>query len=121
HCTAHGKALLAGMRREELARIFGSESLPAYTRQTITTVTQLAKVCAGIEKHGYASDEAEFREGLRCIAAPIRAQKGMIIGSIGLAGPVDGFARKRFPECVRQVVSVAAEISSRLGAESFER
>src|ERR1044071_6163068 len=35
HCTAHGKALLAGMGREELARIFGSESLPVHTKQTI--------------------------------------------------------------------------------------
>src|SRR3979411_849518 len=59
HCTAHGKALLSGMGRGELVRFFGSKSPAVHTKQTIATVTKLAKVCAEIQDQGYASDEAE--------------------------------------------------------------
>src|SRR5436190_6519103 len=66
HCTAHGKALLAGLDVAELRRIFGSGPLPIHTKQTIGTLSELATACAEILQQGYATDEAEFREGLRC-------------------------------------------------------
>src|SRR5215471_875170 len=48
HCTAHGKALLAGLDRAELRRIFGDTSLGIYTRQTTATIADLATKCADI-------------------------------------------------------------------------
>src|SRR5258705_11736730 len=46
HCTAHGKALLPGLSREELRTIFGSTPLSIHTKQTIATPTDLATPCA---------------------------------------------------------------------------
>src|SRR5882672_8127045 len=65
HCTAHGKALLAGLDRDELGRIFGSSPLGVYTQRTISTVAELAKNCAVIQQQGFATDDTEYREGLR--------------------------------------------------------
>src|SRR2546421_206704 len=48
HCTAHGKALLAGLDIAELRRIFGSGPLPIHTKQTIGTLSVLAVACAEI-------------------------------------------------------------------------
>ena len=120
HCTAHGKALLAGLGREELLRIFGSESLTVYTKQTIGTVDELATCCTEIQERGYSTDNGEFREGLRCVAASIRAQKGMIVGSIGISAPVDRFPLEQIAECGTQVRAIADEISARLHAEPSE-
>jgi IclR family acetate operon transcriptional repressor len=120
HCTAHGKALLAGLDREELRRIFGSAPLPIHTKRTIGSITELAKACAQIQEQGYATDEAEFREGLRCVAAPIRAQRGMIVGSIGISAPAERFPIERYPECAEQVRAAADEISARLSMEPEE-
>ena len=120
HCTAHGKALLSGLDREELRRIFGSGPLPIHTKQTIGNLSDLAVACAEIHQKGYATDEAEYREGLRCVAAPIRAQRGMIVGSIGTSAPAERFPVGRIPECGEQVRAVAAEISARLSAEPEE-
>ena len=120
HCTAHGKALLAGLSREELRTIFGSTPLSIHTKQTIATLTDLAKACAEIQEQGYATDDAEFREGLRCVAAPIRAQRGMIVGSIGISAPAERFPMERYPECSEQVRAVADEISARLSMEPQE-
>ena len=120
HCTAHGKALLAGLDKDELRRIFGSAPLPAHTKQTIGTIVELTGACAEIATRGYATDDAEFREGLRCVAAPIRAQRGMIVGSIGISAPRERFPDERYLECGEQVRAVAEEISSRLSVEPEE-
>jgi len=120
HATAHGKALLAGFDREELARMLGNEDLPVFTAQTIGTLDDLAKACGDIRDCGYATDNAEYREGLRCVAAPIRAQRGMIVGSIGISAPVDRFPMERYAQCGAQVRAVADEISARLSAEPAE-
>src|SRR5437016_8784584 len=121
HCTAHGKALLTGLDREELRRIFGSGPLAIHTKRTIGTLSDLAAACAEIQQQGYATDEAEFREGLRCVAAPIRAQRGMIVGSIGISAPAERFPVGRYPECGEQVRAIADEISARLSTEPQEQ
>src|SRR5437016_2279710 len=120
HCTAHGKALLAGLDREELRRIFGSAPLPIHTKRTIGSIAELAQACAQIQEQGYATDEAEFREGLRCVAAPIRAQRGIIVGSIGISAPAERFPIERYPEFSEQVRTAADEISARLSTEPEE-
>src|SRR5215467_1730462 len=48
YCTAHGKALLADFNHQDLVTLFGNGSLRAYTKQTIVSLPQLAKVCAQI-------------------------------------------------------------------------
>jgi IclR family acetate operon transcriptional repressor len=120
HCTAHGKALLSGLRREELDHIFGDAPLGVYTRQTIGAIADLARTCTEIDRQGYATDDAEYREGLRCVAAPIRAQKGMVVGSIGISAPLERFPIERYTECGEQVRAIADEISARLSTEPEE-
>jgi DNA-binding IclR family transcriptional regulator len=120
HCTAHGKALLAGLDRAELRRIFGDSPLPVYTKSTIGTIAGLAEKCAEIQARGYATDDAEYREGLRCVAAPIRAQKGMVVGSIGISAPLERFPVERYAECSEQVRAIADEVSARLSIEPEE-
>src|SRR5260370_557218 len=82
YCTAHGKALLADLDYQGLRSLFGGAALRTYTKQTVRTVSQLAETCTQIKAQGYASDDGEFQEGVRCVAAPIRAHGGMIVGSI---------------------------------------
>jgi DNA-binding IclR family transcriptional regulator len=120
HCTAHGKALLSGLNHEELARIFGAAPLAVHTKRTIGSLSELAAVCAEIQAQGYATDEAEFREGLRCVAAPIRAQRGLIVGSIGISAPAARFPLEWYPECGELVRAIADEISVRLSMEPPE-
>ena len=59
YCTAHGKALLADADERELRNLFGSGALHRYTRNTKTSIEELSKDCALIQKKGFATDEAE--------------------------------------------------------------
>src|SRR5262249_41931322 len=77
YCTAHGKALLADLDQKGLAGLFGNGPLKQYTKQTIGTIAQLARVCNQIRTQGYASDDGELQEGVRCVAAPIRSESGL--------------------------------------------
>lgn len=110
YCTAHGKALLADAKDAELKAIFGTGSLTRYSKSTITTLPALAKECALIKKRGYAIDEAEYREELRCMAAPIRVENDVIIGSIGISAPMSRFSKDRVRAYSEQICKAAQEI-----------
>ena len=120
YCTAHGKALLADLELPELKSLLGSAPLKGYTRQTVRTVAQLADTCVEIRARGYASDDGEFQEGVRCVAAPIRAHSGAVIGSIGISAPVLRFPKERYAECGEQVREVAEEITASLSTQAKE-
>lgn len=110
HCTAHGKALLADADERELRLQFGPGPLEEFTKGTITSISALAKACMHIKQAGFATDEAEHREGLRCLAAPIRLQNNVIIGSIGISAPASRFPKEQYPTYAVQVCRVADHI-----------
>ncbi len=118
YCTAHGKALLVDMTERELESLLGTGRLPALTKRTIVSVSKLAKECAQIKARGFASDDAEFDEGIRCVAAPIRNEDGVVIGSIGISAPLTRFPDSRLTTYGRQVVSTANQITEALLAQA---
>lgn len=113
YCTAHGKALLADADERELRTLFGAGPLQMYTKSTITSIKALAKECTAIHERGYATDESEYAEEMRCIAAPIRFGKD-IVGSIGVSAPSSRFPKNLYPEYAEKVCSVAARIGHSL-------
>ena len=115
YCTSHGKALLADFDEQSLKGLFGDRPLKAYTKNTNLSLTQLAMTCEEIRTRGYATDESEFLEGVRCVAAPIRDREGAVIASIGISAPVVRFPAERETEFAEQVLSVAAKIGELIG------
>lgn len=118
YCTAHGKALLVDCGLEELKAIFLEGSLQAYTPQTIVSVKQLAKSCNRSREQGFVTDDEEYVEGIRCLAAPVRDQDGAIIASIGISAPISRFPRERDGIAAQQVCQTARELSAVFSAEA---
>jgi IclR family acetate operon transcriptional repressor len=117
YCTAHGKALLADLDLCGLHAFFGTEAFHAYTERTITSIEQLAQECAQIKAQGFATDDAEFNEGIRCVAAPIRDRDGRIVASIGISAPTNRFPKERIPDYGGKVLEIAKEISITLASQ----
>lgn len=111
HCTAHGKALLADFDRKALRSLFGRAPLRAYTRNTITSLTTLGRVCGRVRVDGFALDDAEYIEELRCLAAPIRDPQCEIVASIGISSPVTRLHARRIAQAAAEVVAAAQAIS----------
>jgi len=103
HCTAHGKALLTDADLPALRELLGRARLKGYTRTTVRSVTRLAQVCARVRVDGFALDEGEYLEEVRCVAAPIRDPQGDIVASVGISSPLT----RLHP---RGVARVAAEV-----------
>ena len=115
HATAHGKALVVDFDASELETLFGTPALQGYTKRTTLNVNDLARVCDRISDRGYATDDGEFLEGLRCVAAPIRDQDGVIVASIGISAPQSRFPKSQYASCGRRVAEIAKAISASLG------
>jgi IclR family acetate operon transcriptional repressor len=118
YCTAHGKALLADCGRSELKAILGSEKLTPFTKQTVGTIEQLAKVCAQTKSQGFATDDGEYQDGIRCVAAPIRSDGNVIIGSIGISAPLQRFSKDRYRPYGEQVAEVARQVGNMLNNQT---
>ena len=120
HCTAHGKALLTDCDLPTLKAIFGASTLQARTPRTIVSLPQLAKACAAAKAEGFTTDNAEFQDEIRCVAAPIRDRDGMIVASIGISAPIARLPQERYAAAARQVSAIAKEISGILSAAAEE-
>lgn len=115
HCTAIGKALLAGMSAAQLDAYLRAETLTAFTPKTITTAAQLREELKRVATSGVAYDDAEFNQELRCIAAPVRNYTQQTIASLGISGPVWRVTLQEMRRLGVLVAAVAADLSRDLG------
>ncbi|MFQ6329866.1 IclR family transcriptional regulator [Nocardia sp. CWNU-33] len=117
HATALGKVLLA--YDSDLAAAVRGSDLPSLTRRTIVDRVALTRALAGIRQAGWAGDTEEFRPGEAGIAAPIRAHGGLVVGAIGISGPVDRLCDSQLRHrrtLVGHVLDAAHAVSRDLGA-----
>jgi len=122
HSCAVGKVLLAFLSDSEKDEIIAQKGLQKMTKNTIVNLGQLNKHLADVRAQGYAIDDEENEEGIRCIAAPVRNDRGNVIAAISISGPTVRMTRKRVhSELKTQVMKTALEISKKLGykTESF--
>jgi DNA-binding IclR family transcriptional regulator len=114
HCTSVGKALLA-YQPPEIIKAVIEAGLKRYTPNTITDGDLLMQELASVRARGYAIDDEEIEEGLRCIAAPIRDHTGQVVSAISVAAPVQRMSKKTVQTTIPSVVAAATAISRRLG------
>ncbi|GIF06599.1 IclR family transcriptional regulator [Actinoplanes siamensis] len=113
HATALGKVLLAyraGSPRDELT---------AYTRKTLVTPRDIGAALDRIREHGWAADIEEHTLGQAAVAAPIRGYGGLVIGAIGVSGPVERICDSHYrphPHLITSVRDAARAISREMGA-----
>jgi DNA-binding IclR family transcriptional regulator len=116
HCTAIGKALLLGFNADNLNSIFGRNKLAVLTQRTIGSIEQLATACATTRAQGYAIDDEEFHNGIRCLAAPVR-DRGGVVAAVGVSAPIVRFPRSAIESVAKSVKLAAEELSDTLGLQ----
>ncbi len=118
YCTSVGKAILAFLPDAEIERIAGEKGLAAITLTTITTMQRLFEEVETIRSLGYAVDDMEHEDHIRCVGAPIRNARGEVFASISLSGPAERNTRARIAQMTPSLVRVTEDISRRLGFRS---
>lgn len=114
HTTGFGKAILAHLPDERVERILDRHGLPAVTPSTITDRGRLLEELETIRERGYAYDDEERLEGLRCVAAPVIVDDD-VLGAVSVSGPrsrIRGdWYREELPSLVMSTANVI-EINS---------
>lgn len=114
-CTAVGKVLIASDSEEELRKKL-PEHLEKRTDKTITDAKVLIEHLKKVHKQGYALDDEEYEEGVRCIAAPVRDYTGNVVAAISISGPAMRMTDKKIvDDLVQAVRDGGEEVSRRLG------
>jgi IclR family acetate operon transcriptional repressor len=120
HCSATGKIFLAWNFTDRLDAYFARVKPIARTARTITTAPRMRQEIAQILARGYAVDEEEFFDGIRCLAVPVPDSHGRVHTALGITGVTSRLTRARIPECVAQLKTAAEELASATGC-TYER
>lgn len=117
HTTGVGKNLLLNFDERSLNHLIEEKGLTALTKHTITTKDELLAELETIRSRGYAIDDEECENGVRCVAAPIRDYTGKIVASISVSGPVSRMTFKKLDLSKDYVTAASTKISRQLGFE----
>lgn len=114
HSTGIGKVLLAWAEEGERAALL-TEPLERRTPNTITDPATLNEHLEQVRIRGYAVDEVENEDGVRCVAAPIRDHNGATAAALSVSAPAYRFSVDDLFRLVPDVLRIASVISERLG------
>jgi IclR family KDG regulon transcriptional repressor len=116
YCTGVGKVMLAHLDEKELKTFFHTIELRRYTPNTITDPDELRLHLRRIRDQGYAIDDSEHEADVKCVAAPLHNEDGIVIAAISVSAPRFRMTRERTEsEVIPAVKSTASRISNRLG------
>ncbi|MGE5632594.1 MAG: IclR family transcriptional regulator [Caulobacteraceae bacterium] len=115
HCTGVGKIFLAWMPESQSEAILKSKEMRAYTPNTITNIEDMKKHLEQIRNNGYAIDNIEHEDGVRCVAAPIFDMHHNVIAAISISGPIFKVTEDRVQALVDDILNTAGEISYHMG------
>jgi DNA-binding IclR family transcriptional regulator len=115
HCTAVAKAILPWLPPPELAGLLARMRFVRQTAKTIVTRAAFDAELRRIRSAGYAIDDEEHIEGIRCIAMPVFGHTRQVLGSICSLGPKSRMSYQRLRDLRLPVGELAAQLSGRLG------
>ncbi|MCK8782294.1 SMP-30/gluconolactonase/LRE family protein [Rhizobium sp. NTR19] len=115
HCTAAGKALLAGMEPTIFRALVSRLTLDQHTPSTIVEPSQLAAEVTLTQARGYAVSYEEHLKGVNSVAAPLPGRDGTPLGAIVALGPSLRLDKERIHPVGRELIAAARRITGSAG------
>jgi len=115
HSTGSGKALLAYLPADVVDGVLRRSGMAGRTARTITDVHRFHDELAKTRERGYALDDEEQEEGVRCLAVPVRDASGQVVASLSVSGPVTRLSDDHVRDVIPELVDCGAKLSARLG------
>jgi len=113
HCTAVGKAIMAGMPPEQVREILNRTGMPRHTDTTVTDPDEFARQLAVAAEVGYAVDEGEQENGVRCVAVAVPDAATRL--AISVSGPAGRMTEELVKRAVPLLVQAGRGLSRDLG------
>jgi len=115
YCSALGKVLLSGLKNDERKTVISKLQFVKMTSNTIDSPERLEEEVQKAIERGWALDNEEHEEGIRCIAAPVYDYAGKIIAAVSVSGDKTIINSCRDDEISSLVIETAKNISHRMG------
>lgn len=115
YCTAMGKAMMAYLPEAQVEVIVRKHALRAVTANTITSFLELKKELSAIRERGYAIDNEEIEEGVRCVGCVVRNFSGEPVAAISVSGPAFRVTKEKVKGLSAPVIAAAHALSVELG------
>lgn len=114
YSTALGKVMLAYGDSADVERLIG-QNLVKRTPNTIVDEQPFRQEIARVRELGFATDDVENEEGIRCVAAPVFDHVKEVIASISLSGPEHRIPLRRLESLAKEVKAAAGQLSMKVG------
>ncbi|MDQ7055342.1 MAG: IclR family transcriptional regulator [Persephonella sp.] len=116
YASASGKVHLADMDDDELEEFFREEKLVPYTENTITEKDKLLEHIKKVKEQGFAIDNEEWEEEVRCLSVPVKDHTGRVAAAVTLSAPSWRIPSEKLTgEIKDEFIKKAKELSERLG------
>ena len=114
YCSGVGKAIAASLDEHEVEEIWNRSRIVPLTAHTFTDFEEFKKELAVIRARGYALDNEENENGVRCIAVSLKDYTGRVKYAFSISAPVSRMDDER----IRQLAAYALEIKEQI-SEKF--
>ncbi|MFB1487365.1 MAG: IclR family transcriptional regulator [Thiocapsa sp. C3-sup] len=111
HVTAVGKLMLGAAGEEAIRAYANRTNLPAYTRNSVSTLPRLLAECRESLAQGYALDNEEAELDVGCIGVLLYDSTGNVSAGLSVSAPIE---RRRL-EWTTDLIEAAEQISAQLG------
>lgn len=111
HACAIGKALVAWLPDNQREATFAQAKLTRHTPATITEREQLRLELAKVRAQGYALDEGEYEEGVRCVSVPVFDARGYASAALSVSGPTGRVTREHLDVWIPRMKAMATDLS----------
>jgi len=121
HCTSVGKAILAFLPEERVADVLRRTRFERFTHRTVATPEALRVELEKTRRRGYAVDDEELEEGLRCIAVPVLDAQRQPVAAVSVSGPAFRATAQEMPSIANHLLQCVRGISVDMGFTSSGR
>ncbi len=121
HCTSVGKAILAFLPEERINDVIHRTRFERFTHRTIATAEALRAEIEKTKRRGYAVDDEELEDGLRCIAVPVLDAQRLPVAAVSISGPSFRVTAHKLPAIANQLLQCVRGISTDMGFVSARR
>jgi len=113
HWNATGKALLAELEDDEIARIYSREKLVPATARTVPTRTALLRELERVRELGFATNLGEFEDEMGAVGAAVHSPTGQAIAGLAVTALLTR-VEPRVDELAALVLETVAKIEQTL-------
>jgi DNA-binding IclR family transcriptional regulator len=120
HSMAIGKVIAANLEWDAVEAILCLDGMPSWTEHTITHPDEFHRELEKIRTSGFAIDDEECYEGVKCLAVPIFNSGNTIFGGLSISGPATRLTEDVVEKMVKDLQITGYRISYELTSYDAE-